>query len=95
MAVKRGSWTTLHGLASVILIGAALYFIFVEHGEHVLPFLPYLIVLLCPLMHLFMHRGHGGHHHHGSGSSSAEDAEEAYRRGLEAGRKQANEWHPE
>ena len=83
MAKKTGYWTSLHGLATIALIGAALYFIFVEHGAHVLAYLPYMIILLCPLMHLFMHKGHGGHSH---GDHQPQDAEEAYRRGLEDGR---------
>ncbi|MBG57811.1 MAG: hypothetical protein CMK46_05920 [Porticoccus sp.] len=82
MATKPGYWTSLHGLATLTLIGTALYFLFVEHGVHVLPYLPFLIILLCPLMHLFMHKGHGEHQH--------QDAEEAYRRGLEKGRKEAD-----
>lgn len=56
-------WSGLHGLATLTLIGAALYFLLVEHGNHTLPYLPYLIILLCPLMHLFMHKGHGSHNH--------------------------------
>ena len=80
-------WTGLHGLATIILVGVALYFIFVEHGEHVLPYLPYLIILLCPLMHLFMHKGHGGH---GQSEQGHQNAEEAYRRGLEDGRKDSD-----
>lgn len=53
-------WAGLHGLAMLTLIGAALYFLLVEHGAHTLPYLPYLILFLCPLMHLFMHKGHVG-----------------------------------
>lgn len=93
MANKPGYWNSLHGFATILLIGAALYFLFVEHGAHVFPFLPYLIILLCPLMHLFMHKGHG--HGHGDGESghgehNHQDAEQAYRRGLEEGRKEAD-----
>jgi len=87
MADKRGHWTRLHGVATIFLIGAALYFIFVEHGEHVLPYLPFLIILLCPLMHIFMHKSHGGHSHE---KHRHHDAEEAYHRGLEDGRKEAD-----
>ncbi len=87
MATKPGYWTSLHGLTTLILIGAALYFLLVEHGVHTLPYLPYLIILLCPLMHLFMHKGHGGHSH---GDHQHRDPEEAYRRGLEEGRKQSS-----
>lgn len=86
MASKPGYWTSLHGLATLALIGAALYFLLVEHGAHTLPYLPYLIILLCPLMHIFMHKGHGEHKH---GGDNSQDAEEAYRRGLEEGRKDA------
>lgn len=83
---KRSHWTTLHGAATLILTAAALYFLFVEHGEHLRPYLPMLVFLLCPLMHLFMHKGHGGHGHHGP---AGDDAQEAYRRGLEDGRRQS------
>ena len=76
-------WLSSHGLLTLLLTGAALYFLFIEHGEHVYPFLPYLVLLLCPLMHVFMHQGHGGHGRPGEGSK------EAYSRGLEEGRKQA------
>ncbi|GAB3317600.1 DUF2933 domain-containing protein [Haliea atlantica] len=91
MASKPGYWTSLHGLATLTLIGAALYFLFMEHGAHLLPYLPFLIILLCPLMHLFMHKGHGGHGggEHGHGQHQQTDADQAYRRGLEEGRKEA------
>lgn len=92
MASKPGYWNSLHGLATITLIGAALYFLFVEHGAHLLQYLPFLIILLCPLMHLFMHKGHGGHGdaEHGNGEHQHPDAQEAYRRGLEEGRKEAD-----
>lgn len=83
---KSGYWTSLHGLATLVLVGAALYFLFVEHGPHVLPYLPYLIILLCPLMHIFMHKSHGGQGH---GEQHQQGADEAYRRGLAEGRKEA------
>ena len=84
MAIKSSYWTSLHGLASLALIAAALYFLFVEHGAHTLPYLPFLIILMCPLMHLFMHKGHGTQGH---GDHKHQDVEDAYRRGLEEGRK--------
>ncbi|MEH6499819.1 MAG: DUF2933 domain-containing protein [Pseudoalteromonas distincta] len=87
METKSGYWTSLHGVATLALIGAALYFIFVEHGAHVLPYLPFLIILLCPLMHIFMHKGHS---QHDSGAGNQSEADEAYRRGLEEGRKESS-----
>lgn len=87
MASKRGYWASLHGLATLLMIGAALYFLFVEHRAHVIQYLPYLILLLCPLMHLFMHKGHNAHGHE---DHQHQSTEEAYRRGLEEGRKQAD-----
>jgi hypothetical protein len=83
MRNKIGYWTTLHGLATIALVGTALYFLLVEHGPHVLPYVPFLVILLCPLMHLFMHKDHSAHDH---GQKKEESAEEAYRRGLEEGR---------
>jgi hypothetical protein len=84
MATKPAYWASLHGLATIALIGAALYFLLVEHAAHTLPYLPFLILLICPLMHLFVHKGHGAHSH---GDHKNQDVEEAYRRGLEEGRK--------
>lgn len=33
MAIKPGFWTRLHGLITLALISAALYFLLVEHGH--------------------------------------------------------------
>jgi hypothetical protein len=95
MANQPGYWKSLHGLATLTLISAALYFLLVEHGAHVLPYLPFLIILLCPLMHLFMHKGHGGHGVAESdhGEPQHPDADDAYRRGLEEGRKERHRKH--
>lgn len=90
MAIKTRFWTSLHGLITLALIGAALYFLLVEHGKHTLPYLPFLILLLCPLMHIFMHKGHGDHGHTDHKSQASAEAKEAYRRGLEEGRNETN-----
>lgn len=74
MANTPRYWSSLHGLATLTLIGAALYFLLVEHGAHTLPYLPYLVIFLCPLMHLFMHKGHGGHNH-GEGKSTDQNTD--------------------
>lgn len=93
MSSKKGSfWLSAQGLAALGLIGAASYFLLIEHREHLFAFLPYLILLLCPLMHIFMHGGHGhGHSGHGEhgGHDDHESDQDAYERGLEEGRKQA------
>lgn len=86
MTSKPGYWTSLHGLVTLVLVVAALYFLLVEHGRHTLPYLPFMIFLLCPLMHLFMHKGHAGHDRP---EQSAQDAEQACLRGLEEGRRNA------
>jgi len=86
MVSKPGYWTSLHGVTTLILVASAFYFLFVEHGAHILPYLPYLIILLCPLMHVFMHKGHAAGHSHKD--HQHQDAEQAYRQGLEEGRKE-------
>ena len=57
-------WSTPKGLAALGLIGAATYFLLMEHRQHVWQYLPFIILLACPFMHVFMHGGHGGHSGH-------------------------------
>lgn len=64
-------WLSGKGLAALLLIAGASYFLLMEHRQHLFAALPYLILLLCPLMHLFMHRGHH-HGHRGDGEVSGE-----------------------
>lgn len=66
MATKTSFWTSPPGWAALGLIGAASYFLLLEHRTHLFAALPYLILLACPLMHIFMHRHHGHSHrdHH-------------------------------
>mgnify|MGYP001167885605 CR=1 FL=1 len=80
-------WLTPNGIGAMGLIAAVSYFLFMEHRQHLFQFLPFLILLLCPLMHIFMHGGHG----HGSGGHGGHDQAEhdAFQRGLEEGKKQA------
>ena len=85
MAQKK-FWLTNNGIAAVLLVCVAIYFLLMEHSEHIFPFLPYLILLLCPLMHVFMHGGHGKEEtHHG------ESKEDAYQRGLVEGKKHSSQ----
>ena len=57
------------GIAFLVFLAVALYFLLTEHRAHVIQALPWVLVLLCPLMHLFQ-GGHGGHGHGGGGSHS-------------------------
>lgn len=96
MADKKGSfWLTYNGLASIILIGVASYFLLIEHRDHLFQWLPFLLLALCPLMHVFMHGGHGGHggHKPKSDDETKGSEEEAYRRGIEEGKKQSGQDH--
>ena len=96
LSQKKSFWLTSNGLAALALIGAVIYFLLMEHRQHLFQALPFLIILLCPLMHVFMHGGHGGHQHgdhsrrDGSANNGANDEKngkgEAYRRGFEAGK---------
>ncbi len=58
------------GIALLVFLGIATFFLVTEHWAHIVPVLPWLFLLACPLMHLFMHSGHGGH-----GSSHNKDSE--------------------
>ena len=49
------------GVALIVFLGVATFFLITEHTAHLFGFLPFALLLLCPLMHLFMHGGHGGH----------------------------------
>ncbi|MEX1670251.1 DUF2933 domain-containing protein [Zhongshania guokunii] len=90
---KTSFWFTPKGLAAMGLIGAASYFLLMEHRQHVWQYLPFLIILACPFMHIFMHGGHGhGDNGHG-GQEPGETEQDAYRRGLERGRNEKEDRH--
>ncbi|APR67168.1 hypothetical protein CN03_09615 [Thalassolituus oleivorans] len=75
------------------LIASVTYFLLMEHRQHLFLYLPFIIILLCPLMHIFMHGGHGGHDDHAEHDEQGEGSgneSEAYKRGLEEGRKQTH-----
>lgn len=78
-------WLTGRGAIAAGGIGFLLYFLVIEHGEHLFPYLPYLILLLCPFMHFFMHGSHGHSHEHDQQGSSASDD---YKKGYEDAMKQ-------
>ena len=49
------------GVALVVFLGIAAFFLITEHTAHFFGVLPYLLLLACPLLHLFMHGGHEKH----------------------------------
>lgn len=52
------------GIALLIFLAIAAFFLITEHTAHFFGLLPYVLLLLCPLLHLFMHGGHAGHEDH-------------------------------
>ena len=55
------------GIALVVFLAVAAFFLVTEHRTHTLSALPFVLVLLCPLLHLFLHGRHGDRHAgHGS-----------------------------
>lgn len=79
---RQSFWLSGKTIAVCLLIAVAGYLLLRDHTDHIVQFLPFAILLLCPLMHVFMHGGHEGHD-----NGRGETPEEAYRRGLEEGRK--------
>lgn len=61
--LNQESWSTRYRWVTNIGLVILIYFLLIEHREHVFPLLPYLFLLACPFMHMFMHGGHshGGH----------------------------------
>jgi hypothetical protein len=53
------------GVALVVFIAIAVFFLWSEHKAHIMGAVPYVFVLLCVVMHFLMHRGHGKGHHGG------------------------------
>lgn len=86
----KSFWLRPNGLAALGLIGAASYFLLIEHRQHLFQWLPFLIFALCPLMHIFMHGGHGDHSDH---PHAADDKGEAYRQGFKNGGNNSDQDH--
>lgn len=57
-------WRSPNGIALLVFLGIAAFFLITEHLTHIIPALPWLLLLACPLMHVFMH---GDHSHHSKG----------------------------
>ena len=58
-------WRSPAGIALLVFLGIATFFLVTEHLAHLITVLPWLFLLLCPLMHLLMHGAHGSHGGHG------------------------------
>ena len=59
---NRSFWLSAPGVAALVLVAIASYFVIVEHRQHLFAFLPYLLLLACPLSHFFMHGNHKHQH---------------------------------
>jgi hypothetical protein len=56
----RRRWHPGWTVAICATLTVAIFFLWDEHGSHLLGALPYLLLLLCPMFHLLMHRRHHG-----------------------------------
>lgn len=55
-----GSWLRSRtGLALIVFLGVAAFFLATEHTAHLFGALPFLLLGLCLVAHVFMHGGHG------------------------------------
>jgi hypothetical protein len=70
---EGGFWRSRAGLACLVFIGVAAFYLLTEHTAHVFGYLPYVLILLCPLMHIFMHGGHGGGDEHAGHQAPTEE----------------------
>jgi len=61
----RPDWSRINQWLLWIGLAAAVAWLVIGHGEHLLRVAPFLLLLACPLMHVFGH-GHGGHGGHSS-----------------------------
>jgi hypothetical protein len=73
---ESGFWRSRAGIACLVFIAVAAFYLLTEHTAHVFGYLPYALILLCPLMHIFMQSGHGGRKDHaGHDSHATEDSQ--------------------
>jgi hypothetical protein len=67
------NWSRVNQWLLWLGLAAAVIWLVVQHGAHLLEVSPFLLLLACPLMHLFGHGGHGGHGAHRSEGSAEQD----------------------
>ena len=56
------SWSHVNQWLLWLGLAAAVVWLVVKHGAHLLEVSPFLFLLACPLLHFFGHGGHGGGH---------------------------------
>jgi hypothetical protein len=56
------NWSRINQWLLWLGLAAAVGWLVVRHGTHLVELLPFLLILACPLMHLFGHGGHGKSH---------------------------------
>lgn len=64
--VSNESFFKRHRWLSLVALAILLYFLLVEHRQHIWPYLPFLFLLACPFMHFFMHGRHKKHPQEGN-----------------------------
>ena len=55
------NWARINQWLLWLGLAAAVAWLVLRHGAHLLEVSPFLFLLACPLMHLFGHGGHGRH----------------------------------
>ncbi|MEC4718133.1 DUF2933 domain-containing protein [Noviherbaspirillum sp. CPCC 100848] len=69
-SAPRPNWSRVNQWLLWLGLAAAVSWLVVRHGAHLLEIAPFLILLACPLMHLLGHGGHGGHENAEAGGGS-------------------------
>jgi hypothetical protein len=62
LAKQGPNWSRINQWILWLGLAAAVVWLVVKHGAHLLEVWPFLFLLACPLLHLFGHGGHGGGH---------------------------------
>lgn len=55
------NWSRVNQWLLWLGLAAAVAWLVLRHGAHLLEVSPFLLLLAMPLMHIFGHGGHGGH----------------------------------
>ena len=66
---KAMNWSRVNQWLLWLGLAAAVAWLVLRHGAHLLEVSPFLLLLACPLMHVFGHGGHGSHAGHAGGNT--------------------------